>query len=366
MSVAPEVPRAILHLDMDAFFVNVYLLEHPQDAGRPLVVGGSPDGRGVVAAASYEARAFGIQSAMPSRRARELCPDVKFVGHAWPRISECSSRIREILAEYGPLEPMSVDEAYVDLTGHPEATSMAHEVADRIERVLGLPASIGLGTSKLVAKVASDFEKPRGRTVVAPGEEAAFLAPLPVRRLHGIGPVTERKLAAAGVTTCGELAVAAPDALARAVGRWAEALRELAMGVDPRPVVPYSGPPRSVSSETTFDRDVGDPGELELALQALAEAVGGALRRSGLVARTVTVKFRLANFTTFTRQKTLGHAIDQDAAIGEAAIDIFRREWPRRPLRLLGVGVAKLAHPEERQLPLLPDVLVTDPRRDRG
>jgi DNA polymerase-4 len=208
-------PRAILHLDMDAFFVNVHLLAHPEDRGRPLAVGGAPDKRGVVASASYEARKFGVRSAMPTSRAVRLCPNLKLVGANWERIRACSRDVMGILARFGPLEKMSVDEAYVDLSARADPAAVARIMQQKVRAETDLPCSVGLATSKLVAKVASDFDKPEGFTVVPPGEEAAFLAPQPTRAIHGIGPVTAEKLSQMGFHTCAQLAAA--DAWVRSI-----------------------------------------------------------------------------------------------------------------------------------------------------
>ena len=213
ISVIMSWPRAILHVDMDAFFVNVHLLDHPEDAGIPLAVGGQADERGVITSASYEARQFGVRSAMPTAQALRLVPKLKVVGANWTRIRECSRGVMELLGEYGPLEKMSVDEAYIDLSSTADPTAPAREIRERMPAEMNLPASVGLATSKLVAKVASDFNKPRGFTVVEPGQEAAFLAPLPARAIWGIGPRTAERLAALGIATCGDLAAADADRL---------------------------------------------------------------------------------------------------------------------------------------------------------
>ena len=197
---------AIIHLDMDAFFVNVHLLENPDDRGKAIAVGGSPNGRGVVASASYEARQYGVRSAMPSSRALKLCPHIKFVRHNWPLIKDTSSKVMEILQEFGPVEKMSVDEAYVDVGDRDDPESVALIMRERVKAETNCPASVGLATSKLVAKIASDYDKPQGCTIILPGEEEDFLAPLPVRAISGIGPATAAKLAQFNIETCGQLA----------------------------------------------------------------------------------------------------------------------------------------------------------------
>ena len=350
---SPLWPRAILHLDMDAFFVNVHLLDNPQDAGIPLVIGGRPEGRGVVASASYEARRFGIHSAMPAARALRLCPHLKFANHNWPRIKACSRRVMNLLREYGPVEQMSVDEAYVDISEQSRPETLALAIRERVKAETGLPASVGLATSKLVAKVASDHDKPQGCTIVRPGDEAGFLAPLSVRAIWGIGPRTAERLAQLGVTICGELAQADPQALRLEFGRQGSALQRRALGIDDRPVKAERGLPKSISQERTFARDVDDTRFLQRKVRQLAGEVGATLRRDGLVASTVFVKFRWPDFTTFTRQKTVEVPFDDDEEITRLALSIWEENWPPgQAMRLLGVGVTNLEEPLARQLSL--------------
>jgi DNA polymerase-4 len=336
---------------MDAFYVNVHLLTHPEDAGIALAVGGRPESRGVVTSASYEARAFGVRSAMPMKQALALCPEMKIVGVERKAIGVCSRQVMAILAEYGPLEQVSVDEAYIDLSEHEAPVRLCDTIRHRIKAETGLPASVGLATSKLVAKVASDRNKPEGRTIVLPGEEAAFLAPLSVRVIWGIGPVTAERLAALGIETCGQLAEADVSLLERQFGQHAAVLPARARGEDRRPVVADRGPAKSISAENTFERDQRDPAVLATELARLVARVGPALRRDGLVAYTVTVKFRWADFTTFTRQRTVSAGISADGDILAVAKAIWDEHWPPgQPVRLLGVGVGKLAAPEAQQL----------------
>lgn len=349
----PSWPRAILHLDMDAFFVNVHLLEHPEDAGIPLVVGGRPEGRGVVASASYEARQFGVRSAMPAARALRLCPQLKIVGFNRPRIRSCSQQVMAVLARYGPVEKVSVDEAYVDVSAWENPAALARELREAVEAETSLPASVGLATSKLVAKVASDREKPRGCTVVLPGEEMAFLAPLPVRALWGIGPRTTERLARLDITTCGQLANADLEALQRTFGRRAEELRQRARGVDSRPVQAERGRRKSLSQEITFSEDVADPAVMKRELAAMGEAVAALLRERSLVANTVVVKFRWADFTTFTRQRTVEVSFDDPPTVVRLALALWAENWPAgQRVRLLGVGVSNLQEAAGRQLSL--------------
>jgi len=242
-------PRAILHLDMDAFYVNVHILYHPEDAGIPLAVGGQPDSRGVIASASYEARQFGVRSAMPSSKAKRLCPELRIVGHNWSRIHECSKQVMVILREYGPVEQMSVDEAYVDLTDKPDPEALAESIRHRVKHETNLPASVGLAPSKLVAKVASDFEKPEGCTIVRQGQEAAFLSDQPVRVIWGIGPRTAERLAEKEIFTCGQLAAFDLVELQAIFGRHARHMQQRAQGLDQRSVVSERGNPKSISQE---------------------------------------------------------------------------------------------------------------------
>lgn len=343
--------RAVLHLDMDAFYVSVHVLDHPEDGGIPLVVGGQPEGRGVVTSASYEARAFGVRSAMPSSHALRLCPQLKIVPADWTRIRECSRQIMDILGAFGPLEKMSVDEAYVDLTDQDNPEMLARAIQTAVTTTSGLPCSVGLATSKLVAKVASDFDKPQGCTIVHPGSEATFLAPLPTRALHGVGPRTAERLTELGINTCAELAHADLGVLQAAFGRHAAGLQRRAQGIDRRPVEAERGPAKSISQERTFSRDVNDADFLRAQLHAMAEKVAEALRRRGLVAHTVFVKFRWTDFTTFTRQRTVEVAIDQGADIARLAEVLWEEHWPNgRYMRLLGVGVSGLETPAGRQL----------------
>jgi DNA polymerase-4 len=338
---------------MDAFFVNVHLLDHPEDSGIPLVIGGRPEGRGVVASASYEARRYGIHSAMPSATALRLCPELKFAGFNRPRIRECSQQVMNLLREYGPVEKMSVDEAYVDLSGQERPETLAVSIRERVKAETALPASVGLATSKLVAKVASDHDKPEGCTIVRPGEEAAFLAPLPVRAIWGIGPRTAERLAQLEIKTCAQLANADIAALRLKFGRRAESLRQRAQGVDERPVNAEPEQRKSISQERTFAHDVNDPAFLKGKLVELAEEVGEALRSRGLVASTVVVKFRWADFTTFTRQKSVTVPFDDNEEIARLAQLIWEENWPvGQKMRLLGVGVTNLEEPLARQLEL--------------
>ena len=347
-------PRAILHLDMDAFFVNVHRLEHPEDIGIPLAVGGRPDSRGVIASASYEARQFGVRSAMPSSKAVRLCPKLKIVGRNWSQIKDSSNAVMAILAEYGAVERMSVDEAFVDLSEQPDPKTLAETIRRRVKEETGLPASVGLAGSKLVAKVASDFDKPEGCTIVPPGQEAAFLAPQSVRVIWGIGPRTAERLASRlNIRTCGELAAGDTGQLVALFGQHAGSLQRRAMGIDRREVRAERGPPKSISQEWTFSQDVNDPQVLRDQMRKQSASVARSLQRRNLVAHTVRVKFRWADFTTFTRQKSLEVGIDDEEKIYRLALSIWRENWPEgQRMRLLGVGVSGLEQPAARQFDL--------------
>ena len=344
-------PRAILHLDMDAFYVNVHILDHPEDAGRPLAIGGKPDQRGVVASASYEARKMGVRSAMPMSTAVRLCPNLKIAPANWERIRSCSRDVMAILHPFGPVEQMSVDEAYVDLSDWDNPEEKAAEIRTAVKIDTNLPCSVGLATSKLVAKVASDHDKPEGFTVVPPGSEADFLAPLPTRVILGIGPRTAEKLANLNIHSCQQLALADLGLLQGALGNQGASLKERAKGVDGRSVKPDRGLAKSISQEWTFNQDVNDPEKLRQQLKKMAERVAKSLQKRQLVAHTVTVKFRWADFTTFTRQRSVEVGIDDADTIYVIAESIWAEHWPDgQKMRLLGVGVSKIEAPAIRQL----------------
>jgi DNA polymerase-4 len=343
-------PQAVLHLDMDAFFVNVHLLHHPEDVGLPLAVGGQPDHRGVIASASYEARQFGIHSAMPSKSALRLCPHLKIVGSNWSDIRDSSRKVMDILKEYGSIERMSVDEAYVDLSDASDPTLLAKEIRRRVKDETTLPASIGLAASKLVAKVASDFDKPEGSTIVHPGEEAAFLAPQPVRVISGIGPKTAGRLIKIGIKSCGQLANSDLGALQVLFGRHAENMQNRARGIDIRRVSSDRGQRKSISHERTFSQDVNEPEELKSHLQKMAGSISNSLKKRKMVAHTIRLKIRWADFTTFTRQMSREIGTDDELQIYETALIILERNWGgKQKIRLLGLGVSGLESPIVRQ-----------------
>jgi DNA polymerase-4 len=336
---------------MDAFYVNVHILDHPHDGNIPLAVGGRPDQRGVVSSASYEARKLGVRSAMPTSHALRLCPQLKIVPANWSRIRECSSQVMDVLADFGPLEPVSVDEAYLDLTEQAHPQEIAANIKTTVKAKTQLPCSVGLATSKLVAKVASDYDKPEGFTIVTPGSEATFLAPLPTRVIWGIGPRTAERLAAMEIQTCGQLATAGVHLLQARFGRQAESLVHRAQGIDKRQVHLVRGPAKSISQEWTFSKDVSDSAQLREQLQKMCATVARSLQKRNLIAHTVTVKFRWADFTTFTRQKSVTVGIDREAEIFLLASGIWKENWPEgQKIRLLGVGVSNLVNNDVRQL----------------
>ena len=338
-----DTGRIVVHMDLDAFFAAVEALEDPALAGKPLIVGGRPEERGVVASASYEARARGVHSAMPTYRALALCPDAVIRPTRHGTYGGYSRRVMAILREASPLvEQMSIDEACLELTDQVEDWEAGVEVARQIQRrvreEVGLSASLGVATNKLVAKVASDHDKPGGLTVVRPGEEAAFLAPLPVRVLWGVGPVTAQKLAALGVETVGDLLRLDPGELPARFGSQGVQLARQAQGLDDRPVV-IEHEIKSVSQETTFARDISQPEALKAALLELSQGVAERLHRRELAAGTVAIKLRYADFTTVTRQMALAVPTDDAETIYRAALVLLRRTWRRgQPVRLLGVA----------------------------
>ncbi len=345
--------RTILHVDLDAFFCSVEELQRPELKGKPFVVGGSPEGRGVVTSASYPARAFGIRSAMPTARALRLCPDLIVVRSRHAVYGRLSREIMDLLNDAAPVvEQLSIDEAFLDVTGAPEtgleiASALQQEIQDQFE----LSTSWGIATNKLVAKIATEVGKPGGRIEVPPGEEAAFLAPLPVGMLWGVGPKSQERLAGFGVRTIGDLASSEPSQLQTMFGRRGPDLLRRAQGQDGRPVVSERDP-KSISAETTFPRDIVDRTALAATLLKLSERVGSRLRKSGLGGSTVRLKLRWPDFTTITRQRALENPTDQDDEIYHACLELFDKVWRRgRPVRLLGVGVANLG-PPIRQLQL--------------
>jgi DNA polymerase-4 len=340
---------SILHLDLDAFFASVEQRDKPSLRGKPVIVGGL-GGRGVVATASYEARVFGVGSAMPMHEARRLCPRAAFLSGRFGAYREASRVVMAILAELSPLvEPLSLDEAYVDLaTGDLDVSDsaallgVAAEVRARVTRATGLTASVGLGSSKFMAKLASELAKPDGVYLVEPGTEVERIAPLAVRAIPGVGPVTAEKLDRLGIQTVADLRRASANELRREVGQaWATELARLSVADDDRPVSPEREV-KSISVEDTFDADIADMDVLEAKVSRDAAAVAGRLNKAGLFARTVTVKIKLGDFTTHTRSRTLLGAVDAADVIAESARQLLRGASAQvaQGVRLIGVGVS--------------------------
>lgn len=348
---------AILHVDMDAFFVSVELLERPELRGKAVVVGGRPDQRGVVSAASYEARKYGIQSAMPLRTAAKLCPHAIFLDGHHAKYGEWSDRVAAILARFSPIvEMVSIDEAYLDLAGterlHGPPLAAADKLLRRITAETGLPCSAGLGATRLVAKVASEQAKPRGLVWVVPGQEARFLAPLPVRKIPGIGEVTERALRALGIETVQQLAEVAQEQLEKIFGQWGTALYRKARGGDSYEFV-LDAEPKSISHNHTFGEDTEDAEELASMLSHLSQKACKRLREAGLAARTLTLTIRYAGFDTYTRSKTPPEPVQFDADAFAHFLALLREHRnTKRKIRLLGVAFSGLTHGNE-QLDLL-------------
>jgi DNA polymerase IV len=358
-------PRAIAHVDMDAFYAAVEQRDRPELRGRAVIVGADPKGRGVVSACSYEARVFGVRSAMPISRAHRLCPHGVYLPVDMTKYARVSAEIMAILAEFSPLvEPVSVDEAFLDLTGTatlwgppPDAV---RAIKSRIRAQTGLTASAGLAANKFVAKVASDLEKPDGLVVVPPGREAEFLAPLPIERLWGVGKATAKELQGLGVATIGQLQRLAPAVLTARLGPHGSDLLALAFGRDGRPVEPFS-PPKSMGAETTFGRDCRDPARLEETLRGQAERVARELRADGLAACRVTLKLRWADFRTLTRSHT-GDPTQDGLELYRRAALLLSREPLVQAVRLIGVSASALRAEAHGQLPLLDPAAV---RRER-
>jgi DNA polymerase-4 len=356
------MPRKIIHLDMDAFYASVEQRENPSLRGKPVAVGGSPQSRGVVAACNYEARKFGVRSAMPMARALRQCPDLVIVRPNFTLYKAVSQQVMNILRSATPLvEPLSLDEAYLDVTENlfhePLATNVARRLKARIRDELSLTASAGVAPNKFLAKIASGWKKPDGLTVIAPERVESFLQKLPVEALWGVGPVTAKKLYAIGVVRLVDVRAADRALLTRTVGSLAEWLIRLSHGDDPRKVTP-DRPWKSISAEDTYAMDLEDVKEMRAEIDRLARRVAGSMGKKGLLARTVTIKVRYANFTTVTRSHTEEPATQNVARLVERALALLERtEAAKRPVRLLGVGVHGLIEtndlmPSSQRLPL--------------
>ena len=353
--------RHILHADLDAFYAAVEQLDRPDLRGKPVLVGGRPEERGVVATASYEARKYGVHSAMPMSVAARLCPEGIIVPPRFDRYSEVSGQVMAIFHDLTDLvEPLSLDEAYLDITAVVAAgvtpLAVALDLKRRVQAETGLTLSVGVATIKSVAKIASDLNKPDGLVAVPPGEESGFLDPLPVGKQWGIGPKTADRLREEGIETIGQLAHQPLDWFVRRFGKRGGSIHARALGKDQEPVQ-TERVTKSVSAETTFASDISDPERLCAELARLAGNVARHLDRKDLQGRTVTVKLRLADFTTFTRQTTLPVVTHSESTILEKAWRLLSSELtPGRAFRLLGVGVSTLGEAPQLQLPLLEDM----------
>ena len=344
--------RRIIHVDMDAFYASVEQRDDPALRGRPVAVGGQPGSRGVVAAASYEARAFGVRSAMPMSRALRLCPELAIVRPDFQRYRAVSQQILKIFRSCTPLvEPLSLDEAYLDVGTNLWGEALATPIAKRLKRAIleqtGLTASAGVAPNKFLAKIASGWTKPDGLTVISPGKVEAFLQQLPVDALWGVGPVTAAKLRKIGIRRLVEVRTADPELLHRALGGLSETLRRLARGEDTRPVVP-DRPYKSSSSENTYHEDLLELDAIRAEIARMAGQTAAWLARKELAARTVTIKVRYADFTTVTRSHTAAAPTrDSEEIVARALALLERTDAGRRPIRLLGAGVHGLLRNED-------------------
>lgn len=348
--------RTIAHLDLDAFFCAVEELHNPSLRGKPFAVGGSPEGRGVVASCSYPARMQGVHSAMPMAQALRLCPNLRIVPHRRGAYSQASRQVMaKIRAITDLVEQISIDEAFFDLSDKADAERIARDLQLDIFQTLHLPSSIGIAANKLVAKIANDYGKaqkrdgkpPRAFTVVPAGKEAEFLAPLAVTKLWGVGPKTAERLAGIGITTIGELAVQDELQMLQRFGQMGYEITRRARGIDKRPIV-TEREAKSISQETTFSKDTRDKRELLRVMHKLSQKVCDRLQKKGLIARTVKIKLRWSDFTTLTRQTTLqAHTNESDILI-RAAEKLFTEHWQGRPLRLIGMGVSGLEKSQQQ------------------
>jgi len=341
------VNRCILHIDLDAFFVSVEQALAPELVDKPVVVGGRPDRRGVVASASYEARVFGIRAGMPLTQAYRLCPQTIFLQGSFPAYRDASERFMTILADFSPcLEPAGLDEAYLDVTGcelFGTPYQLASRIKERVKKELKLIASVGIASCKVVAKIASDLGKPDGLVEVAAGQEKDFLAPLPVANLPGVGKKTEQSLKAMGIKTIGQLAVLPIEVIKNRFGSFGLMIHHYANGMDNREVEP-PGEAKSISRETTFAEDTSDRVFLQAMLRYLCERVGAELRQETKHARTIALKLRFSDFETITRRFSSREAIDADELIFTGAVKLLEQalSGKRKPVRLIGIGVSNL------------------------
>ena len=355
--------RSIVHVDMDAFYASVEQLDNPEYKGKPVIVGADPKGghgRGVVAACSYEARKFGIRSALPISRAWKLCPGAVYVRPRMKRYSEVSAQIMEIFRQYTDLvEPLSIDEAFLDITGSIALFGPPDEIARSIKKDIrkrtGLTASVGLASNKFLAKIASDIRKPDGFMVVEGKDVEEFLRELPISRLWGVGPKTEQRLHELGFRTIGQLAAARRESLVRDLGSLGEHLHQLSRGHDDRPVI-SNWEPKSTSSETTFEEDTDNRELLLQTILELADHVAARLRKDGYRARKVTLKLRYSSFSTHTKQQSLDRQIQTGEEIAAVARALFAQFPMKQKIRLIGVSAGELRRDagDPQQLPLFP------------
>ncbi|MGQ0606983.1 MAG: DNA polymerase IV [Chloroflexota bacterium] len=347
--------RTIIHADLDAFYASVEVLDDPSLRGKPVIVGGRPDERGVVSAASYEARRYGVQSAMPLRTAGRRCPHGVFLPGRPDRYREVSRQVMAVVTSYTPLvEPISLDEAFLDVTASAAAfgdgPTIARRIKERVRDEIGLVVSVGVATNKLCAKVASDLRKPDALVIVAPGDEAGFLAPLPIRRLWGVGPQAQQALGDYGVSTIGQLAALDPATLERRFGRHGAALASRARGIDTARVEPLQTP-KSVGHEHTYDVDSADAGRLEATLLDLAESVASRLRRHDLAAGAVQLKLRYEGFETLTRQAPLPYQTRDTDPLFDTGVALLRRTLVAgRGVRLIGLTAISLSAAQQLTL----------------
>ncbi len=346
--------RTIIHIDLDAFFVSVEQVLNPALKGKPVVVGGKPGRRGVVATASYEARAFGLHSAMPLVTAARLCPEAIFIEGNFARYREFSQKFMAILNDFSPfIEPVGIDEAYMDVTGfeslHGSIRQMAVAMKQRIQNELGICASVGIASCKVVAKVASDLSKPDGLIEVPEGAERDFLAPLAVDKLPGVGNQSMKVMKSLGIHTIGDLTRASSATLKGRFGRSGENMLRFANGIDDSQVLP-PGEAKSISRETTFGEDTRDIAFLKATLWHQSEKVGADLRQRGKQARCITLKLRHADFTTITRSHTLRENASTDQAIFETGAALLEQALTieRQSVRLIGIGVSNLVEPSQQ------------------
>ena len=352
----PEI-RKIIHLDMDAFYASVEQRDDPSLRGQPVAVGGSRE-RGVVMAASYEARKFGVRSAMPSTTAKRLCPELLFVRPRFDVYKEVSRQIRAIFLEYTPLvEPLSLDEAYLDVTTNlknmPLASDIAREIRGRILEETGLTASAGISYNKFLAKLASDHRKPNGQFVIPPEKGPAFVEGLPVGRFHGVGPATEAKMKRLGIQTGADLKAQSLEFLQQYFGKSGPYYHAIARGRDERRVVP-DRPRKSVGSETTFSEDLGKLADIVDGVRSVLEDVWGYCERTGMAGRTVTVKVKYADFQIVTRSRTLPHPVASREELERTSVELVHTVFPlEKKVRLLGVSLSNMAERAERTEPQL-------------